>query len=302
MNRLLSLFAFIVPALLVLLTAPSPAQELDCTVQVNYEAVATTNKDLLVNLENDIRDYVDNFKWGSDNLPEKIHCTFSVFVQNVVGDNKYSAQVFVGSQRKIYGTARSSAVLRIFDEGWEFTYVANRPLNHNPYTYNDLTSFLDFYVYLILGYDYDSYEPLSGTPFFQKASDIASLGRSGSEKGWSPSTSGYSRGQYIDEVLSPIFEPLRRASYVYHFTGLDSLSANPERAYQNMLHALEIIGNAKKRADPRNLVIKTFFDTKYQEIASTFESFQDPNVYVRIAEIDPSHLKAYEEARARMKQ
>src|SRR5512135_563717 len=123
------------------------AQEVDCTVLVNYEAVPTTNKEYLRNLGNDIRDYVNNYKWGSDNLPDKIQCTFNIFVQSVVSENKYSAQVFVGSQRKIFGTARSSAVLRIFDEGWEFTYVVNRPLSHNPYSYNDLASFLDFYVY-----------------------------------------------------------------------------------------------------------------------------------------------------------
>ena len=277
------------------------AQEVDCTVQVNYEAVASTNKEFLQNFAADLRDYLNNYKWGSDNPGEKIQCTFNIFVQGVVGDNRYSAQVFVGSQRKIFGTGKGSAVLRLFDESWEFTYLRDRPLSHNPYTYNDLTSFLDFYIYLILGYDYDTYDPLSGTPFFQKAAEIGSLGRSNGQKGWQPTTSTFSRVQLVDELLNPTFEPVRKASYVYHFTGLDSLTIAPEKASKNILSALEGIASAKKRADPRNLVTKTFFDTKYQEIAAVFENYHDPAIFLRLSAIDQAHMKTYEEYRTKRK-
>jgi len=278
-------------------TASLHAQEVECSVQVNFESVASTNKEYLQNFASDIKDYINNFKWGPENLEEKVKCTFSVFVQNVVGDNRYSAQVFIGSQRKIFGTGESSAVLRLFDESWEFTFIKDRPLNHNPYTYNDLTSFLDFYIYLILGYDYDTFDPLSGTTFFQKAADIASLGRSNGQKGWQPTTSSYSRVQLIEELLNPTYEPVRKASYAYHFTGLDSIAIASEKAYKNMLSAIESIASVKKRADPRNVIIKTFFDTKYQEIAKKFEGYPDPAVYLRLSVIDQSHMKAYEEAR-----
>ena len=194
---------------------------------------------------------------------------------------------------------KSSAVLRLFDEAWEFTYVKSRPINHNPYSFTDLASLLDFYIYIVLGYDYDTYENLGGTPYFQKASDIASLGRGSGKKGWQQNNSGYSRIQMIDELLSPKFTTVRGASYLYHFAGLDSLTFNPTRGLANMLGAIEKIGKAKKEVDPRNILIKTFFDTKSLEIADTFFRYRypDPAVYIKFGAIDPSHQNTYEEYR-----
>ncbi len=301
MRRVLRCLLLLASAQAVVLPAPAIAQEVDCTVQVNYEGVPSTNKDYLQNFANDVRDYLNNYKWGSDSPGEKIQCTFNIFISGATGDNQYQAQVFVGSQRKVYGGNRNSAVLRLFDESWEFTYVRDRPLSHNPYSFNDLTSFLDFYIYIILGYDYDTYDPMGGKPYFERAVDIARLAGQSGQKGWQQSTSSYSRPQFIEELVSPIFAPVRKASCTYHFSGLDSLAIAPDKGYRNILQALESIAAARKRADPRNIVIKTFFDTKYMEIASTFENYPDPEIYQRLATIDPTHLKAYEEARAKRK-
>lgn len=275
------------------------AQELDCTVQVNYESVPTTNKERLSNFAGDVSDYLNNYKWGSENLPQKVKCTLNIFVQSVTGEDTYQAQVFVGSQRPIFNSEKSSAVVRLLDESWSFTYVKNRPFSHNPYSYNDLASFLDFYAYVIVGYDYDTYEKLSGTPFFQRAADVASLGRSSGQKGWELTTGTYSRAQLLNEILNPKFEPVRVASYDYHYTGLDSLSTDPARAYGNILGALESIGKARKQIDPRNLVIKAFFEAKHLEIADLFRHYPDQSVYLTLGIIDPSHVKTYEEYRTK---
>jgi hypothetical protein len=275
------------------------AQEIDCTIQVNYEGVSTTNKDLLQNFAADLKNYVNNYQWGPEKLDEKVKCTLNIFVQSVTGENRYMAQVFIGSQRPIYGAKKSTAVLRILDEAWEFTYQKDRPINHNPMMFNDLTSTLDFYMYLILGFDYDTYESLSGTQWLQRASDIARLGQNSGQKGWQAATSGYSRTQFINDLLNPTLEPVRKASYIYHFRGLDSLALKPERAYANFLSALELIGIARKSSDPRNLFIKTFFDTKYLELADVFNTYPDKSIFVTLGRIDPNHQITYEEYRQR---
>jgi len=276
------------------------AQEVDCTVQVNYEAVGASNKEILRTFASDVKDYVNSYKWGGDNLNERIKCTLNIFIQSGSGDN-YTAQVFVGSQRKIFGSDKSTAVTRFFDESWEFTYIQNRPISHNLYTFNDLASFLDFYIYIILGYDYDTYDKLSGTPLFQKAADVANLGRSSSQKGWQRTTGNYNRQQLIDEILNPKYEPMRVAQYTYHFAGLDSLSTSPERGFANILSALESVGKLKKEVDPRNVLIKSFFDTKYLEIADLFSNYPDRSIYAKFGVLDPSHQITYEEYRNKKK-
>jgi len=264
---------------------------------VNYEAVAASNKDLLRDFENDIRNYINNFQWGEEQLDEKVKCTIDVFIQSATGENRYMAQVFVGSQRPIFNSKQSTAVVRLFDEAWEFTYLKDRPINHNPYSYSDLTSFLDFYIYLILGYDYDSYERLGGTPWFQKASDVASMGRSSGQKGWQPVTSGYSRTQMVTDILIPTIIPVRAGFYRYHFSGLDSLAADRPKAQEGIKGALEHIGMARKTIDSRNLMLKNFFDTKYLEIADVFLDYPDPTFYITLSKIDPAHQSTYDEYR-----
>ncbi len=294
----------VVLSLLITTLSLSPSalfsQQIDATVTVNYESIASTNRDLLQDFNSDITSYLNDYNWNDQgDQQERIKCNFDVFIQSVVGENRYSAQVFVGSRRKVYKSDKNSAVIRIFDETWEFTYVRNRPINHSSYTFNDLASVLDFYVYVILGYDYDTYDKLSGTPYLQRAADVASLGRSNGQKGWLPSKSGFSRVQFIDELNDAKFAPVRAASYIYHFEGLDSLSINPERAWSNILKALNLIGKTRAMVDPRSAVIRSFFDTKYMEIADTFQSYPDPSVYLTFDAIDPGHQKTYDEYRAK---
>ncbi|MFN0157894.1 MAG: DUF4835 family protein [Bacteroidota bacterium] len=284
-------------SLLLMLSPPVTAQRVDCTVQVNYEAVSTTHKDLLVDFEHDIRNYINNYEWGTNDPGEKIKCTISIFIQNAPAENKYTAQVFIGSQRPIFGTERNSAVVRLFDESWEFMYFKSRPINHSEYSFNDLTSFLDFYIFLIIGYDFDTYEPRGGTPYFQKAADIANLGQTSSAKGWEQKSSSFSRLQLINEIIGPKLAPIRNAMHTYHFAGLDSMAIQPARGQANVLRALTMIERARKQIDPRNLFVKTFFEAKNLEIADVFSTFPDPEIYARLSQIDPVHQATYEEYR-----
>jgi len=295
------LWSLILVALCVC-SAGAPAQEVDCSVQVNYDAVPTTNKDLLVNFESDVKGYLNNYDWGGNGSGEKVKCTLNIFVKSVTGENSYNAQVFVGSMRPRYNSDQSSAVVRLFDESWDFTYLKDRPINRNPNVYNDLTSFLDFYMYLIMGYDYDTYDRLGGTPYFQKAADIARLGSSSGAKSWQVSTTSFTRTQLINELLNPTYEFLRVASWQYHFNGLDSLATDPERAFANMIEALEIIGKQRRSVDPRNLVIRSWFDAKCLELAQVFQDYPDPAIYQRLIQIDPANQRTYEQYRAMKKE
>lgn len=277
------------------LAVSAQAQELRCKVEVNLEAVSTSQKDLLNRFQADLDAYLNNYRWGEDALEEKIDCAFSVFVQSAGGENRYTAQVFVGSQRPVLGMLRATPLVRLKDDAWEFSYVNTTPLDHNLYQFNELTSFLDFYANLVIGYDYDTYEPAGGNPFFRKAADIVGLARSSNSKGWDFKPGAYSRAQLIDEILSPVFGPMRAAIYRFHFTGLDSLSSNPQRAMANILAALERIGGLRSKADARNLYMRFFFEAKHTQIAEVFRGYADPSVYLRLGDIDPVHRSIYEE-------
>ena len=289
----------ILTLLLPVILSPAAAQILDVTLKVSTENISVNYRENVRDFQQDLENYLRNYDYGDPNNRERIPVSLEVFMLSGTEDGKYTAQVFLGASRPVFGGNQSTATVRLLDELWEFTYVRGRALEHTTFSFNDLTSFLDFYMFMILGFDYDTYDRLGGTPYFIKAADIATLGVSSGQKSWTPTLGAYSRPRFVREMLTPQFEPLRLASWKYHFTGLDSLAFNRPRAQQQILEALEEIAASRKSLDPQNIAIKAFFDVKYLEIAQIFLDYPDRNVYGRLTRIDPNHQKTYEEYRAK---
>lgn len=277
------------------------SQEIDCTVTVNMDALTTAEarenlSDFAVQIEN----YIDSHRWTKDGLDgEKIKCSMNISFQGSPREKRYTVQAFIGSQRPIYKTERSTAMIRILDDKWEFDYLRNQSLIHNDSQFDPLLSFIDYYMYVIVGYDFDSYRAGDGTPYFQKAMEIVTRARSGG-KGWELSTpTGYSRGQFMDELLNPKFRDFREAVYKYHYKGLDLLYKDEAKARRNALAALESIGKLQSKINQRSQATRIFFDTKYLEIADLFANDPEPSVYDRLSTIDPAHRQTYEDKRRR---
>ena len=281
------------------------AQEIDCKVTVDMQNLTAEARENINNFSKNIEDYINNYRWTRDDFgSDKIKCSFDIFFQGSPSENSYIAQVFVGSQRKIYKSERSTGIIRLLDDKWEFTYTRNQPLYHNAFQYDPLVSFIDFYINLILGFDYDSYKLLDGITFYQQALDIASKARSGggSSSSWETKSSGtYNRTQFIEEIMNPKYKVVREALYFYHFKGLDLLSRNKTKALENVLKAVESIGNFQKKNNERSIFIKAFFDTKYLELCDLFIDYRDSTVYQKLSKIDQSHQKSYDEYKAKKK-
>jgi len=306
MNAHIKAFRFEIPFVVFVLFAPSRlvGQELDCDVTVNYESVPSTNKEYLIDFVREVRTYMNSYKWTNEDLEgEKIKCSLSIFFTSASGATGYSAQVFVGSQRLIYqGDGKMTAVFRIKDDMWDFVYEKNQPLYHNEYRFDPLASVLDFYAYVIIGFDFDSHEPLSGTPFFQKASNIVSLGASTNfSRGWTKSTGTYTRVGLIEELLNSRYAPLRQGLHDYHFNGLDLLASDRREAFQTIINVLDLFADFKTTEGTGVLYTRIFFDTKYLELADLFTDYWDPEIYTKLNAIDPSHQRYYEEYRNKRK-
>lgn len=280
----------------------SHAQELECEVTVNYESIPTTHRDFLTEFAREVKTYINSYRWTTEDLEgEKIKCSMNIFFTSVSGGNRYSARIFVGSQRLIWQSdGKTTAVVRILDEKWDFVYEKNQPLYHNEYRFDPLASLLDFYAYVIIGYDFDSHEPLSGTPYFQKASNIINLAQSTAfNRGWTKTTGAYSRAGLIDELLNSRYSPIREAQYRYHFEGLDMLSTERRDAYKTIVDVLDLFADFKKTEGARVQLLQIFFDTKYLELADIFTDYNDPDIFDKLIAVDPSHQRYYDDYRNR---
>jgi hypothetical protein len=277
------------------------SQELNCTVTINTESIQSSQRDYLRNFSSDVERYMNNTRFTDEDLDgEKIQCNLDIVVMTATNDNRLSAQVVIASQRPIYNgdekSDRTTPVVRILDNSWQFTYMPNQRMNHDEMAFDPLTGFLDFYAYLIIGYDLETYIPMSGSQCFQKALKTVQLAsNSAVGKDWQATSASYSKFGITDELSSIKYNPYRTAFNNYYFDGIDLLSTQRQKALENMLKAIESINDIRRRQNATSVVIKQFFDAKFREIAEAFQSYPDRQVYETLSTYDQEHRNTYQE-------
>ena len=151
-------------------------QELNATINVTSTSKQNMqiDKSIFENLELSLMDFINGTKWTEHNyeVPEKIECSFSLNITSASGSN-FSGTLTLQSNRPIYNSTYSSPIYNLVDNDISFNYIDNQSLefNENSYTSN-LTSLFAFYIYMIIGSDYDTFSPLGGTPYFTKAFEV----------------------------------------------------------------------------------------------------------------------------------
>jgi hypothetical protein len=293
--RLLARLGVALALAALLVPSASHGQELDCRVELNREQLSGSEFSFLDDLERRIREYMNTQDWTDDEfLPhERIACTLQIYVLESISLSEFRTRLIVTSRRPIYGTSQSTTVLRVNDAEWQFEYGRGTSLNFDPQQYNPLTSVLDFYAYVILGYDYDTFDELGGTPHFEKARDIANRAEGNGDPGWSTVSSQQNRRQLIDDVLSQRHQPLRKAYYQYHLKGLDRFVSEPEKAREAVLEVVETLRDLDQNLT-NSYPLNLFFASKYRELTAIFrEGTQRNRAYNLLTQVDPSHSSEY---------
>ena len=291
------LLAVLGVALLYCVAVPgsSLAQELNCSVSVDYSSLSGSEFSFLEELEVKIEEYINEENWTNDRFQdtERIDCSVEIFFQEATSLTDFRAQLVVGSRRPIYATTQQTPVVRLRDANWQFSYTKGEPLVHDTERHDDLTTVLDFYAYLLLGYDYDSFSALGGTPYFEEARRLAELAQATGASGWEQ-VGGQGRLALITQLLDTRYEAMREAYFRYHFAGLDRFVDETPAARQSVLSALRSIQALDEEVGGR-YIIDLFFASKYQELAAIFEgSSLASQAYGLLSQLDASHLSAYE--------
>lgn len=290
MNKILitSVFFFLIIEL--------SAQELNCVVTVNYEGLQIRNRELLADFGSVIENYLNSTQFNSEPWEgDKIDCTFNIFFTGASSDIDYSAQVVIVSTRPVFKSDRKSPMLTINDANWSFKYERGQPLYSNQAVYDPITSFLDFYANLIIGWDWDSWNEMGGNDNYQKAFNIANLGiNSNFRKGWERGSEAYNRTRLCDDLLNEKFRPFREAFYEYHY-GIDYFQIDPSQAQKHIINLIQILFDMRSKMDINSVLIRTFFDAKYGEIVELLRDYPDKSFVDKLKRIDPAHISKYNE-------
>ena len=282
-------------SILLVSTVQITAQELNCTVTVNYENLPVANRERLVNFAGVVESYLNTARYTNDDYAMKIDCAMSIFFLSAAGDFDYSAQIVVTSQRPVYRSDRNSPILAVNDGQWQFRYEPGQAMYSNKTTYDPLTSFLDFYALIIIGMDSDTFGPFDGTPQFQDAIDIANLAAtSQSNYGWTPSSSVYNRNGLVSDILRDKYSAFRGSIFDYHY-GVDIYGQNKELGQQKIVQLINILWEMYQKTGSINSVyVRTFFDAKNGEIVELLRFYPDPEIFNKLKKIDPPHTAKYD--------
>ena len=272
------------------------SQELNCKVEVNFQNLPVNNRELLSEFAGVIEGYMNTTRFTNENLDgQKIDCALSIFFTGAASDVDYNAQVVVVSQRPVFQSTISSSMLTINDGQWSFQYQRGQALISNQTTFDPLTSFLDFYANIIIGFDWDTWEEFGGTKYFQRAYDIVNLGASSSfSTGWQSSSSTYSRWGLVNDLMNEKYSAFRSSIFDYHY-GIDIYRQNKTLAQQKIVSLINVLFNMwELQGGLTSVFIKTFFDAKYGEVIEHMKDYTDPNIFDKLRKVDPQHAVRYE--------
>ncbi len=274
------------------------AQELNCNLVINSDQIQGSNKSVFNTLQKSASDFINNRRWTelSYEQDERIECTMTMIVKKVEND-QFTAELQVQSRRPVYNTSYNTTLINFRDNDIVFTYKEFDVLefNDNQVTSN-LTAILTYYVYLILGYDMDSYSRMGGTPFFQAAEQLVVSAQTLDMPGWRAFESTRNRYALINNLNDEAFRKFRNYLYEYHRLGLDEMTANVINARAKISAGLPILREAN-RARPSAIAIATFLDAKTDEIINIFKraSDQEKKTVIEIlTDVNPTQSERYE--------
>lgn len=266
----------LVLTLTILSTYWLQAQEMQFTVTVNTPKLQTADPRVFENLETSLQEFLNNQKWTDDEFEqeERIECSVQLTIKEEEGSNTFLADLAIQSVRPVFGSDYNTPLLTHVDKDVRFQYEQFQPLQYTANNYNNnLVSIMSFYVYVILGLDYDSFSPLGGEPYFQTAKDILTAVPStvtGANKGWVAADGNRNRYWIIDNLLTPRTKEFRQAMYDYHRMGLDFMHKNTDFARGKMMAALEECSNVNK-SFPNMMIMQMFVNAKDSEIVEIFK-------------------------------
>lgn len=248
------------------------AQELNATVKVDRSKIQGTNDQVYTTLQKDLTEFINNRKWtdATFGVNERIDCTFTITVKEAT-DNSYKAELLVQARRPVYNSSYTTTLLNFRDTELNFDYVEFDQLEFNENSLNsNLTASIVFYIYTILGLDFDSFALKGGSAFYQQAQNIVALAQAQpSWTGWKAFDSDRNRHALITALTDNTSEQFREMWYTYHRKGLDEMAANPDRGRTTILSLLPVMEQIKS-ARPTSAIVQQFADAKLDEIVAIY--------------------------------
>lgn len=254
------------------------AQFPEVTVEISVDRMPEKERADLKTLEQKIPYYFEGYEWFENTYGIEIPLKISMFPEAV------STSGFERVFTSRFLITNEAADLRFFEKSFKFAYNSNDPLMHSEMIHS-LTSALDFYAYMFIAGELDTYDPLGGNNIYDKARDIATRGQTSQRpSGWKE------RLRDLEEIQG--LRDYRLAKY-YYWNVIDNIDQEKPDAVKiaidEMLKHLDRMFDINARE--RNTHI--FLDVHARDIAEIIRKYGTPEQLDEIILQDPDNEAIY---------
>ncbi|NML22662.1 DUF4835 family protein [Pseudoflavitalea sp. G-6-1-2] len=274
------------PIILILLIAALPAmmqaQELNARVSINASRVSSqTDKKIFQTLQAAINNLLNNRKWTGETFQtnEKINCNFLLNIAEAQPGNIYKATLTVQAARPVFNTTYETPLINFLDDNVTFKYVEFQPFEFNenrisggsdPLAAN-LSAVFGYYVYMILGLDFNSFAPRGGAPYFQKAQNVVNNAPENRDiQGWKAFDGLRNRYWLVENLVNNRYNAIHDAVYSYYRLGMDHLYENENEGRTAILNTLGML-NSLNNDISNTMIIPFFLQGKSAELVRVFK-------------------------------
>ncbi|HAQ36928.1 MAG TPA: hypothetical protein DCX89_07345 [Saprospirales bacterium] len=285
---------------LMILSSSLLAQELKIDVKVNAPKLKLADPRVFQTLERSVSEFLNNTKWTNDEFEshEKIEGSLLITITEEYSPSSFVADIAVQGIRPVFNSNYTTLLFNRLDKDFKLEYEEMQSIEVSKGIYiDDFSSLLSFYVYLLLGMDYDSFSPLGGEQYFQISESVLNAvpQNSVNAAGWSLGGKKENRYWLMENLLNPRYRPYRQSTYEYHRLGLDVMSDDPDRGKAILVSVLKEMDKVNE-SYPNSIVLRNFLDSKRDEIIEIFKGGsrgQKNTVYNLMARLDPSQMSNY---------
>ncbi len=249
------------------------AQELNCEVEFNTDQISGTNKSVFETLSEAVREYMNSttFTSAQFSINEKIQCRLFFTIKEVNEDGLITGDLQVQSSRPVYNSSYTTTLINFKDSKIDFAYQEGEPLNFTVNSMeNQLTAILNFYAYLIIAIDFDSFAPMGGNEYWERLKQIVQMAQSSGEAGWKAFEDNKNRSAVLTAFTEGnAGEAMRTLLYDYHRMGLDQMVVSVDKGRATITKTLNAIKTIHD-AQPMSVALSMFRDSKLDELVNVY--------------------------------
>ena len=190
-----------------------------------------------------------------------------------------------------YNSNYTTTLFNFKDSKVEFTYQENEPLVFSETTMeSNLTAILNFYCYLILALDFDSFSPSGGDFYYEKAAAVVQMAQSSGEKGWKAFEDTKNRSAVLSAYTDKTTSALRDILDQYHRKGLDEMALSVDKGRATVTQCIELLKGVYDVA-PMSVGLSIFKDSKLDELVNIYSkagSVEKEKVYELLYPLYPT--------------